>query len=186
MTDDRAPRHKKLFRLAATRATIHHEIDDEMRFHLDARTEALVRLGHSPDEARRISLAEYGDLAAAHTQLAAIDRRRVERTAAREWFESLMQDLKFSLRGLRARPAFAATVVLTLALGIGANAAIFSVVDAVLLRPLPFAQPERLATLWEVYHSNVDSRSEASYPDYLDWRARNRSFADMGGYHGSG
>ena len=186
MTDDRAPLHRKLFRLAATRATIQHEIDDEMRFHLDARTEALVRLGHAPDEARRLALAEFGDLTAARTQLAAIDRRRVDRMALREWVESLVQDLKFSLRGLRARPAFAATVVLTLMLGIGANAAIFSVVDAVLLRPLPFAQPDRLVHLWEVYHSNVDSRSEASYPDYLDWRARNHAFADMGGYHGSG
>ena len=186
MTDDRAPRPRKLFHLPATRATIHHEIDDEMRFHLDARTDALVRLGHGPDEARRMALAEFGDLTAARTQLAAIDRRRVDRIAVREWLESLIQDLRFNLRGLRARPAFAATVILTLMLGIGANAAIFSVVDAVLLRPLPFARPDRLVHLWEVYHSNVDSRSEASYPDYLDWRARNHSFADMGGYHGSG
>ncbi len=186
MTDPNSPRPRKLFRLSTTRASIQHEIDDELRFHLDARADALVRLGHSSDDARRIALNEYGDIAAARAQLAQIDRRRLGRTALREWFSSLEQDLKFGLRGLRARPAFAATVILTLALGIGANAAIFSVVDAVLLQPLPFAHPERLVHLWEVYHSNVDSRSEASYPDYLDWRARNHSFSDLGGYNGSG
>ena len=186
MTDQHTPRYKRLFRLAATRSTVEHEVDDEMRFHLDARAEELTRLGHSPEEARRLALAEYGDVTAARDQLVAIDRRRLDRTAAREWFESVVHDLKFSLRGLRARPVFAATVILTLTLGIGANAAIFTVVDAVLLRPLPFARPERLVDLWEVYHSNVDSRSEASYPDYVDWRARNHSFSDLGGYHGSG
>jgi hypothetical protein len=77
-------------------------------------------------------------------------------------------------------------VVVTLALGIGANAAIFSVVDAVLLRPLPFARPDRLVHLWETYESKVDTRSEASYPDYLDWRTRNTVFSDLAGYHGAG
>src|SRR5262249_49714578 len=67
-----------------------------------------------------------------------------------------------------------------------ANAAIFSVVYAVLLKPLPFVRPERLVHLWEVYQSKVDNRSEASYPDYVDWRARNRSFSDMAGYSSSG
>src|SRR5262249_25468042 len=96
------------------------------------------------------------------------------------------QDVRFAARSLRKRPGFAATVLLTLALGIGANAAIFSVVDAVLLKPLPFARPDRLVHLWEIFESKVDSRSEASYPDYLDWRARNPSFADIAGYQGSG
>jgi putative ABC transport system permease protein len=77
-------------------------------------------------------------------------------------------------------------VLLTLALGIGSNAAIFSVVDAVLLRPLPYERSDRLVTLWETIDSKVESRSEASYPDYLDWRARSKVFSDMGGYHGAG
>jgi putative ABC transport system permease protein len=105
---------------------------------------------------------------------------------SREWFESLRQDIRFGARGLRARPGFTIVVLLTLALGVGANAAIFSVVDSVLLRPLPFAEPSRLVHLWETYESNVDNRSEASYPDYLDWRARNTAFVDLAGYTGAG
>ncbi len=187
MSNSEPPRPpRKLFHHFTTRASIQHEIDDELRFHLETRVEELVRAGRSPDEARRIALQEYGDVAAARAQLAQIDRRRIQRASVREWLSSWMQDLKFGVRSLRARPGFAATVILTLTLGIGANAAIFSVVDSVLLRSLPFTRPDRIVTLWETYRSNVDSRSEASYPDYLDWRARNHSFVDIGGYHGSG
>ena len=83
---------------------------------------------------------------------------------------SVKQDVRVSWRGLLARPAFAITVLLTLGLGIGANAAIYSVTYAVLLKPLPFAQPDRLVHLWETYDGVVDRRSEASYPDYCDLR----------------
>jgi predicted permease len=138
------------------------------------------------DEARTIANREYGDTAAAKRELASIDRRTARRTGVREWLAGLGQDIRFAVRGLRARPGFAATILLTLALGIGANAAIFTVVDAVLLKPLPFAQPDRLVHLWETYESKVENRSEASYPDYLDWRARNRVFSELGGYQGGG
>jgi putative ABC transport system permease protein len=131
-------------------------------------------------------MREYGDMNAARAELATIDRRAARHGSWREWLSSFGQDLRFGFRGLRSRPGFTLTVFITLALGVGANAAIFSVVDAVLLRPLPFAQPERLMHLWETYESNVDGRSEASYPDYLDFRARSRTFADFAGYHGSG
>ncbi len=183
MSDDNP---RKLFHHEATRRTVQRDVDEEMRFHLDQRVDDLVARGMHTDEARELALREFGDVRAARAELASMDRRRVRKFAASEWVASVGQDVKFAARSLRKRPGFAATVLLTLALGIGANAAIFSVVDAILLKPLPFAQPERLVHLWEAYQSNVDNRSEASYPDYLDWRARNRSFTDLAGYHGSG
>ncbi|MEP6495482.1 MAG: ABC transporter permease [bacterium] len=177
---------RRLLRIRSTPRSILREVDDEVRFHLQMRIEDLMRQGHSPDDARAGATREFGDLSAARSELASIDRRTARKGEWREWVASLGQDLRFSFRGLRARPAFTVTVLLTLALGIGANAAIFSVVNSVLLRPLPFARPDRLVHLWETYESKVDSRSEASYPDYVDWRARTKTFSDMAGYQGSG
>ncbi len=177
---------RKLFRIDATRSTVGRDIDDELRFHLDARTDALIRQGHSLDDARRVALEEYGDVAAARDELTAIDRRRIGRVAFRDTLASILQDIRFALRGLRSRPVFTATVLFTLALGIGANVAIFSIVDSMLLRPLPYAQPDRLVHLWETYRGSVVNRSEASYPDFLDWKTRTRTFADLAGYQGGG
>jgi len=177
---------RRLLRIRTTPRSIMRDVDDEMRFHLQMRIEDLMRNGHSRDDAERRATREFGDVAAARTELASIDRRTARRGQWREWFASLGQDVRFALRGLRARPAFTSTILITLALGIGANAAIFSVVNAVLLRPLPYARPDRLVHLWETFESKVESRSEASYPDYLDWRARNKTFADLAGYYGSG
>jgi putative ABC transport system permease protein len=172
--------------LSTTNRSIERDVDDEMRFHIQTRVEDLMREGHSRTDAESIAEREFGDVSAARSELTSIDRRSARKTSWREWVASLGQDIRFGLRGLRSRPGFTVTVLLTLALGVGANAAIFSVVDSVLLRPLPFAQPERLVHLWETYHSSVDSRSEASYPDYLDWRARTKTLSELAGYQGGG
>jgi putative ABC transport system permease protein len=180
------PPFRRLFHLSVTKRSVEQAVDDEMRFHLQMRVEELMQQGRPADESRRAAIQEYGDINAARAEIASIDHRSARRGAWREWFSSVGQDIRVGLRGLRARPGFALTVLFTLALGIGANAAIFSVIDAVLLRPLPYAQPDRLVHLWETFDSKVDTRSEASYPDYLDWRTRNRVFTDLGGYYGGG
>jgi putative ABC transport system permease protein len=90
---------------------------------------------------------------------------------------TLLQDLRYGLRMLSKSPAFTAVAILTLALGIGANTAIFSVVNAVLLRPLPFRQPERLVQLWET--ESAVPLAPLAAPDFLDWRAQNQTFEDM-------
>ena len=97
--------------------------------------------------------------------------------------DSLLQDLRYAVRSLMRRPAFAAVVVLTLALGIGANTAIFSVVNAVLLRPLPYADPERLVMAWGRYPEF--GRTSTSLPDFVDWKAGATSFAQMAALHNS-
>jgi len=177
------PSFRRLPHAGATRGSIQRDVDDEMRFHIQTRIDDLMKQGNSRADAESTAVREYGDLAAARRELAAIDRRHARRGAWREWLASLGQDIRFGIRGLKSRPVFTITVLLTLALGIGANTAIFSIVDSVLLRPLPFAKPDRLVHLWETFDSKVDQRSEASFPDYLEWRSRNTVFSDLAGYH---
>src|ERR687890_875713 len=96
---------------------------------------------------------------------------------------SLLKDVRFGVRTLVRQPGFAAVAVLTLALGIGANTAIFSVIDAALLRSLPYREPGRLVHLWEAKRSRDFERREASYPDFLDWRAQGADvFEGVAGY----
>ena len=96
--------------------------------------------------------------------------------------DTLTQDIRFALRTFRKNPGFTAVALLTLALGIGANTAIFSVVNAVLIRALPYEQPESLVVLWGNVQRAVVERRGASYPDAADWRAQNRSFEDLAVY----
>src|SRR5262249_6677360 len=89
----------------------------------------------------------------------------------------IINDIRYSFRSLVKRPAFAIVAIVTLALGIGANTAIFSVVDAVVLQPLPYAQPNRLVTAWETIAGN-DRRSVAP-GNFVDWREQNTTFSEM-------
>src|SRR5262245_7472126 len=99
-------------------------------------------------------------------------------------FEPLRQDVRFALRTLRKSPGFTLVAVLALAVGIGANTAIFSLVDAVRARALPYKDPVRLVQIWgNVMRARVERRG-ASYPDYLDWRAQAKSFEDMAAFDG--
>jgi len=93
----------------------------------------------------------------------------------------MLNDFRFALRTLRRRPTFTAAVILTLALGIGTSSAVFSILDAALIRPLPFADPSRLAMLWGVAGAERDIRG-ASYPEIVDWRTLNHSFSDVAAY----
>ncbi|HVG21248.1 MAG TPA: ABC transporter permease, partial [Blastocatellia bacterium] len=97
--------------------------------------------------------------------------------------ETLLQDVRYSIRALAKKPTFTIVAVLTLALGIGANTAIFTVVDAALIRSLPYENPDALVHFWETNQKQDFSRHEASYPDYLDLRAQNQVFEGMAGYN---
>ena len=98
--------------------------------------------------------------------------------------ESLFQDLRFGIRLLLKNPGFSAVAILALALGIGANTAIFSVVDAVLFRPLPFDHPDRLVALWERDLTKGDDHDSVMAANYLDWRNRNQVFEEMSAHSG--
>src|SRR5689334_16479654 len=97
--------------------------------------------------------------------------------------ETLLQDLRYGLRMLIKRPGFTIIAVLALALGIGANTAIFSIINAVLLRPLPYTAPERLVNLWETRPERGITQSTASYPNFADWRDQSDSFEYVAAYH---
>jgi putative ABC transport system permease protein len=183
---ERFPGIRRLFRLPASKRTVQVEVDDELRFHLDTRAEELTRGGLTPDAARAQAVREFGDIASARTELAEIDRRRAARAGRSEWWGGLWHDLRYAARGLRNRPAFTAIALGTLAIGIGANTAIFTVVDAALFRGLPYVEPDRLVHLWESAPDHKSERSEASYPDFEDWRAGQTTLAAIAGYQTNG
>ncbi len=100
--------------------------------------------------------------------------------------DSLLQDIRYAVRILLRRPGFTVMAALILTLAVGANVAIFTFINAALLRPLPYHDPDQLVKIWDSRHSEVSSRFEASYPDYLDWRQQNQAFSSLAAYSGGG
>jgi putative ABC transport system permease protein len=129
----------KTFRRLIQRRRVARELDDELRFHVEMETDANVARGLTPDEARRRALAEFGGVV--QTREAVGDVRRFS-------IESLWQDTRYSARVLGANPAFSLAAIGMLAVGIGVTTAMFTVVDALILRPVPFHAPEQLAHVW--------------------------------------
>lgn len=162
---------------------VSEDVAEEMRFHIDSRIADLCREGLSPEDARARAVLEFGDVEASKAELAQIDHRIVSRRKRSDWLGGWKQDLQLAIRGLRKRPGFSATVVATLALGIGATTAVFSLANATLLQPLPYREPENLVHIWEARLDDVTQQSEASFPNLRDWRVSNHSFASLDGYN---
>ncbi len=144
------------------------ELEEEMRFHLDMETERHMRAGMDEASARAAAGRDFGRVPQVRDE--AGDARGVRAA------EDFMMDLRYAARSLRRSPAFTVAAVLTLAIGIGANAAILSVVNRVLFRPSPFGEMERLAMVWETDRNSGTTREPASIPDFADFRERSRSF----------
>jgi putative ABC transport system permease protein len=161
-----------------SRRRIYSDLSAEIRQHLLEKTEALIAEGMSRAEAEKHAEREFGNVTG-------IEERSREAWA---WpmAESLLRDVKFGTRQLRMHAGFSLTAVLTLALGIGAATAMFSLVNVVLLQPLPFPEPDRLMWLSQQNHSLPGMIPEAlSYPDYFDWREQNHTFSGLASYVGS-
>jgi predicted permease len=166
------PRLHSFWRALLKRSEQEHDLDNEMRFHVEARADDLVRTGLPREEALRRARIEFGCLEAYQDLVR--ESRRVN------WAEDLVQDVRFALRMLRKSPGFTAVAIMTLALGIGANTAMFSVVEGVVLAPLPYREPDRLVMVLE---SNLRfPQDPISYPNFLDWQREARSFQQMGAY----
>ena len=153
------------------------ELDEELRFHLEMKIEELVEEGLPPEEARYAALRSFGGFL--RTKERCRDARGVR------LLEDFVQDLRFSLRTLARNPGFALIAVLTLALGIGANTAIFSVVNALILSPPRIADARRVAAIFRTARENR-SQGPFSYLELQDLRAASRSFETLAGYSGSG
>ena len=161
-----------------TRARRDRELAEELQSHLAMHIEDNLRAGMSPDAARRHALVKLGGIDQVTEQYR--DRAGIP------FVDHLVQDVRVGARMLRRNPMFAAVAILTLALGIGANTAIFSLVNAVLLRPLPFPAPDRLVLIWATNTKNGDTQDVASYPDVEAWRAQSRSFDGMAAFTSRG
>jgi len=153
------------------------EFQQELSEHLEMLTNENIQRGMAPNEANRAARIRLGGF----TQLQETNRE----LKGLPMLETLLQDVRFAFRMLSKSPAFAAVAILTLALGIGANTAIFSVVHAALLRPLPYADPQKLVLLGESRNAE-DAGSYASYPDYTDWVHSAKRFQSLAGYSGEG
>src|SRR5580693_4592917 len=162
---------KSLFSKGASDA----QMNSELRFHVDELTDENIAAGMSPEEARRRAILEFGGQEQVKEELRDVYRVR--------YIESTLRNLKSAFRFIRKSPTFSITVILTLALAIGANSAVFSAIDAILLKPLPFPEADQLM-LVEQHHSNGAAPLTRVAPIRLDdWNRLNSTFQGLTGYY---
>jgi predicted permease len=158
------------------------DVDDELAFHIAMRTEEFRRAGMSAEEAKQAALDRFGPEIRVRQELEELSRRRFARQRRSTRWEALAQDVRYAVRTLVANPAYTIIIGLTMALGIGATTAVFSVAYGVLLRPLPYPDADGLVRLW----SRNDARGleffSVSPADFRDWRAQARVFSVMGAF----
>ncbi|HTA42214.1 MAG TPA: ABC transporter permease [Bryobacteraceae bacterium] len=154
------------------RRRMEKDIESDIREHIEMMTRDNIERGMSPAEARNAAIRKFGS-----PLRVAEETKDVWRWI---WADRLLQDTRYALRGLRRNPVFASVAILTLALGIGMNTAVFSVVSAVLIKPLPYAEPDRI--VWLATYNQRFHFEAASAPDFADWRDQSKSFEEMAAY----
>src|SRR5687768_1754875 len=154
------------------------EAREEIAAHVERQTLYHLATGMSREEARRAAVLEVGQV----PQLG--EACRDARGLA--WWDALRGDLRYAFRQIRTRPGFSFAAIATLALGVGATSAVFAVVDTVLFRPLPYAAPDRLYSLYEINSRGNVGRTRATAMNFLDWQQQASSFADMAAHVGTG
>ena len=174
------------FRLPWTTRRIEREVDDELAFHLEQRAEELERAGLPRQAAHEEAARRFGNVAEARRELAGIDRRHRRGERRAEWWEGVVQDVRYAVRGVRRQPGFAVAVALTLGFGFGATTAMFAVVDRLLLRPPALVQDH--GRVGRIYFSEyfswfgVATQQATSYPHFVALRDQTRSLGSVAAY----
>ena len=169
---------KRSLRSWLWRVPLDVEVDEEIAFHIEMRTRELVERGVDPRVAREMVLARFGDLARLRQTCVDLGRKREREMRLTQWFDEFRTDLRFAIRQLKASPGFTLVAALTLALGIGANSAMFALADAALFRPLPFRDPDRLVIVDE-WGPQQQARSRIELLNFREWATRSRTFESM-------
>ena len=160
--------------------SVQRDVDAELRFHLDARIEELMGQGMSRDEAHARAAEEFGDVDETRARLTEIDRRVARRRSRVEWVEGVVQDISYAARSLRRTPAVAITIIVTLALGLGVNAAMFSLLDQIFLRPPSgVARPDAVRLVWMRRRFSSGTQFWSGY-DYQSYVAIAQAVAGQG------
>jgi predicted permease len=177
MTRKRAPAWRRYLRFWGSNPP--EDVDEELQFHLEMRVDEYIAAGMSPDAARQRAAQRVGDIDRAREECVVIHEAHARTEAKAELVQTARQDFGFALRLLRRQALPSLVAMSCLALGIGATTTMFSIGHTLLRRPLPFPNSERVVTVSTVRQSNKQVISLVSYPDFVDWRTRARSFAEM-------
>ena len=181
-TVPRIPGLRRFFRLPSAERDVHALVDDEIAFHVDMLAEELAAEGHPPEAARREALRRFGNLHGVRRRCYEISLSHATTMRRHELLSSVWQDVVYAARGMRRARGFSVVVLLTLALGIGATTAMFSVVRGVLLRPLPFPDAERVVRLWPGNPNAGTERPIISAAELEDWERELRGFEAVGAF----
>ena len=168
-----------------SRRRLKGEVEDELDFHMEMLVRRFRSQGMDPARARAAAEDRFGDPSRIRRKAVRAESSRVRQEERALYMDNLRQDLRFALRQLWKRPVFSIIALSMLALGIGANTAIFSVVYTVLLKPLPFPEPERLVRIWESRIERGWDRASVAPGNFWDLREMSRTFEDLGAYRSS-
>jgi putative ABC transport system permease protein len=179
---------KRRFWLPGLLRSVDRDVQDELQFHLDMRAAELERAGLAPGAARAEAERRFGDLSGARSELSVIDQRRLRGVHRAEWWDGVVRDFRYALRGLKREPGFALAVITTIGFGLGATSAMFGIVDRLLLRPP--AHVVDPGTIGKVYYTEFFSwigssvtQSSTSYPDFVSLRDHSSALAGVAAYY---